>query len=130
MDFSPEFLNDLQKRLPISEVVSKRVALKKAGREWKGLSPFSSEKTPSLFVNDQKMQWFDFASGRNGNIFDFVMATENVSFEQAVELLPVAAGVSMPTLLQGKELQSKDSRYDLRWGNGLAAGGCGALVGG
>ena len=50
--------------------------LRKAGREWKGLSPFNKEKTPSFFVNDQKAMWFDFSSGKNGNIFDFVMQTE------------------------------------------------------
>ena len=54
--------------------------LKKAGREWKGLSPFNKEKTPSFFVNDQKAAWFDFSSGKNGNIFDFLMLTEGVTF--------------------------------------------------
>jgi len=61
MRFSPEFLDDLKSRLPVSEVVGRRVKLKKAGREWKGLSPFGKEKTPSFFVNDQKQAWFDFS---------------------------------------------------------------------
>ena len=76
MRFSPQFLDELRARLPVSEVVGRRVKLRKAGREWKGLSPFNKEKTPSFFVNDQKMAWFDFSSGKNGNIFDFVMVTE------------------------------------------------------
>ena len=63
----------MKARLPVSEVVGRRVKLRKAGREWKGLSPFNQEKTPSFFVNDQKMAWFDFSSGKNGSIFDFVM---------------------------------------------------------
>jgi DNA primase len=54
MRFTPQFLDDLRARLPVSEVVSKRVKLKKAGREWKGLSPFQQEKSPSFTVNDQK----------------------------------------------------------------------------
>ena len=54
MRFSPQFLDELKARLPVSEVVGKRVKLRKAGREWKGLSPFNKEKTPSFFVNDQK----------------------------------------------------------------------------
>ena len=54
MRFSPDFLEDLKARLPVSDVVGRRVSLKKAGREWKGLSPFNKEKTPSFFVNDQK----------------------------------------------------------------------------
>src|SRR5947209_7069903 len=96
MRFSPDFLDDLRARLPVSEVVRRRVALKKAGREWKGLSPFNKEKTPSFFVNDQKAAWFDFSSGKNGNIFDFVMQTEGVNFPEAVERLASMAGVPLP----------------------------------
>jgi DNA primase len=96
MRFSPEFLEDLKTRLPVSEVVGRRVALKKAGREWKGLSPFNKEKTPSFFVNDQKAAWFDFSSGKNGSIFDFVMLTEGVTFPEAVERLASMAGVPVP----------------------------------
>ena len=80
MRFSPQFLDDLRDRLPVSEVVGRRVKLKKAGREWRGLSPFNQEKTPSFFVNDQKQAWFDFSSGKNGSIFDFIMMTEGVGF--------------------------------------------------
>jgi DNA primase len=96
MRFSPEFLDDLKSRLPVSEVVGRRVNLKKAGREWKGLSPFNKEKTPSFFVNDQKQAWFDFSSQKNGNIFDFLMQTEGVSFPEAVERLAAMAGVALP----------------------------------
>ena len=78
MRFPPEFLDELRARLPVSEVVGRRVKLKKSGREWKGLSPFNKEKTPSFFVNDQKSMWFDFSSGKNGSIFDFVMLTEGL----------------------------------------------------
>ena len=84
MRFSPQFLDELRARLPVSEVVGRRVKLRKAGREFKGLSPFNKEKTPSFFVNDQKAMWFDFSSGKNGNIFDFLMLTEGVSFPEAV----------------------------------------------
>src|ERR1700741_3928743 len=96
MRFTPEFLDELRARLPVSEVVGRRVKLKKAGREWKGLSPFQQEKTPSFFVKDQKQAWFDFSSGMNGNIFDFVMKTEGVSFPEAVEGLGSIAGVPLP----------------------------------
>src|ERR1044072_5966983 len=99
MRFPASFLDDLRARLPVSEVVGKRVKLKKAGREWRGLSPFNKEKTPSFFVNDQKAAWFDFSSGKNGSIFDFVMMTEGVTFAEAVERLPPLArvGVAPPT---------------------------------
>ena len=96
MRFTPDFLDEIKARLPVSEVVRRRVQLKKAGREWKGLSPFSSEKTPSFFVNDQKMAWFDFSSGQNGNIFDFVMRVEGLSFPEAVERLAGEAGLALP----------------------------------
>src|SRR6201993_1018342 len=96
MRFTPQFLDDLRARLPVSEVVGKRVKLKKAGREWKGLSPFQQEKTPSFFVNDQKQAWFHFSSGLNGNIFDFLMKTEGVGFPEAVERCAAMAGLALP----------------------------------
>ena len=80
MRFTPEFLEELRARLPVSEVVGRRVKLKKAGREWKGLSPFQQEKTPSFTVNDQKQFYHDFSTGKHGNIFDFLMETEGVTF--------------------------------------------------
>jgi DNA primase len=98
MRFTPQFLDELRARLPVSEVVGRRVKLRKAGREWKGLSPFNKEKTPSFFVNDQKAMWFDFSSGKNGNIFDFLMLTEGVSFPEAVERLANEAGVPLPVM--------------------------------
>jgi DNA primase len=98
MRFTPQFLEELRARLPVSEVVGRRVKLKKAGREWRGLSPFQQEKTPSFFVNDQKQAWFDFSSGKNGNIFDFLMQTEGVSFPEAVERLANMAGLPLPAV--------------------------------
>ena len=96
MRFTPQFLEELKARLSVSEVVGRRVKLKKAGREWKGLSPFQQEKTPSFFVNDEKQAWFDFSSGKNGSIFDFVMLTEGVDFPEAVERLAAMAGLALP----------------------------------
>src|ERR1700721_1344619 len=98
MRFTPQFLEELRARLPVSEVVGRRVKLKKAGREWRGLSPFQQEKTPSFFVNDQKQGGFDFSSGKNGNIFDFLMQTEGVSFPEAVERLASMAGLPLPAV--------------------------------
>ena len=96
MRFSPSFLDEIKARLPVSEVVGRRVKLRKAGREWNGLSPFTAEKSPSFFVNDQKMAWFDFSAGKNGNIFDFLMQTEGLSFPEAVERLANEAGLELP----------------------------------
>ena len=95
MRFPPSFLT-IKATLPVSEVVRGRIKLVRAGREWKGLSPFNAEKTPSFFVNDQKMAWFDFPASKNGNIFDFVMETEGLSFPEAVERLTHDAGFALP----------------------------------
>ena len=96
MRFTPQFLEELRARLPVSEVVGKRVKLKKAGREWKGLSPFQQEKTPSFTVNDQKQFYHCFSTGKHGNIFDFLMETEGVPFVEAVERCASMAGVPIP----------------------------------
>ena len=115
MRYPPSFLDELRARLPVSEVVGKRVRLRKAGREWKGLSPFNKEKTPSFFVNDQKQAWFDFSSGKNGNIFDFVMQTEGLSFPEAVERLASIAGLSLPEVSPQAEARERraQSLYDV-----------------
>ncbi|MFZ0101520.1 MAG: DNA primase, partial [Pseudolabrys sp.] len=90
------------------EVVGKRVKLVRSGREFKGLSPFNKEKTPSFFVNDQKQAWFDFSSGKNGSIFDFVMQSEGVSFPEAVERLAQMAGMPLPKV--SREDEARDAR--------------------
>ena len=96
MRYPPQILEEIRARLPVSAVVGKRVRLKKAGREWKGLSPFNAEKTPSFYVNDQKQFYHCFSSGKHGDIFTFVMETEGLSFPEAVERLAAEAGVPLP----------------------------------
>jgi DNA primase len=96
MKFSDSFLDEIRARLPVSQVVSRRVPLKRAGREWKGLSPFNKERTPSFTVNDQKGFYHDFSSGKHGDIFTFVMETEGLSFPEAVERLASDAGLDLP----------------------------------
>ncbi|MGY6569088.1 MAG: DNA primase [Salinarimonas sp.] len=96
MRYPPAILDEIRARLPVSEVVRKRVQMKKAGREWKGLSPFNQEKTPSFYVNDQKGFYHCFSSGKHGDIFDFLMETEGLSFPETVERLAGEAGVSLP----------------------------------
>lgn len=107
MKFPPSVLEEIKARLPVSAVVGKRVRLQKSGREWKGLSPFNAEKTPSFFVNDQKASFFDFSSGKNGDIFKFVMETEGLSFPEAVEKLAGEAGVILPKISQEAQVQEE-----------------------
>ncbi len=96
MRFTPSFLDELRARVSVSEVVGRKVKLKKQGREWRGLSPFKAERTPSFFVNDQKGFYHDFSSGKHGDIFAFLMETEGLTFSEAVEQIASMAGVSVP----------------------------------
>ena len=108
MRFPPSFLDEIRARLPVSEVVSKRVPLKKQGREWRGLSPFNPEKTPSFYVNDQKGFYHCFSSGKHGDQFDFLMEVEGLPFPEAVERLASMAGLAMP--VQSREEEKRESR--------------------
>src|SRR5258707_1484102 len=115
MRFTPQFLDELRARLPVSEVVGRRVKLKKAGREWKGLSPFQQEKTPSFTVNDQKGFYHDFSSGKHGDIISFLMETEGVGFTEAVERLAQMAGVPLPAVTPdaARHEQRRKTLYDV-----------------
>ncbi|HTM80922.1 DNA primase [Asticcacaulis sp.] len=96
MRFDDHFLEELKTRLRPSEVIGKSVKLRKNGREWVGLSPFSKEKTPSFYVNDEKRFYHDFSSGKHGDIISFLQETERLSFNEAVEKLASEAGMSLP----------------------------------
>lgn len=110
MRFTPQFLDELRARLSVSEVVGKRVKLKKAGREWKGLSPFQQEKTPSFYVNDQKGFYHDFSSGKHGDIISFVMETDGLPFAEAVERLASMAGLALPAVTPDAARQEQRRR--------------------
>src|SRR3954467_8411856 len=115
MRFTPQFLDELRARLPVSEVVGRRVKLKKAGREWKGLSPFQQEKSPSFTVNDQKGFYHDFSSGKHGDIISFLMETEGVNFVEAVERLASMAGMPLPAVTPdaARQEQRRKTLYDV-----------------
>ncbi|CAH1664234.1 DNA primase [Chelatococcus asaccharovorans] len=108
MRFPPSILEEIRARLPVTAVVGRRVRLTKAGREWKGLSPFNAEKTPSFYVNDHKGFFHCFSSGKHGDIFTFLMETEGVSFPEAVERLAADAGVTLPKV--SEEAQADEER--------------------
>ena len=113
--YPPQILEEIRTRLPVSAVVGKRVRLKKAGREWKGLSPFNAEKTPSFYVNDQKQFYHCFSSGKHGDIFTFLMETEGLSFPEAVERLAAEAGVPLPKMTREDRAEEvkRRSLYDV-----------------
>ncbi|HET6746632.1 MAG TPA: DNA primase [Candidatus Saccharimonadales bacterium] len=86
---------EVRARLNIEDVIGEYVQLKRAGRNFKGLSPFSGEKTPSFFVSPEKHIWHDFSSNKGGDVFSFVMEVEGMDFRQALEHLARRAGVDL-----------------------------------
>src|ERR1700728_459303 len=85
-------VEDIKSKLSIEDVISRYVELKRAGRNFRGLSPFGSEKTPSFMVSPEKQIWHDFSSGKGGNMFSFVMEMEGLDFRGALELRRRKAG--------------------------------------
>jgi DNA primase len=86
---------EVRGKLAIEDVIGEYVQLKRAGRYWRGLSPFTNEKTPSFFVTPEREIWHDFSSGKGGDVFSFVMDVEGLDFRGALEFLARKAGVDL-----------------------------------
>ncbi len=108
MKYPKDYLDEIKARLKVSNVVSRTVSLKKRGKEFVGLSPFKNEKTPSFTVNDEKEFYHCFATGEHGNIFDFVMKTQNFRFGEAVKFLANLAGMKPYTFSKQDEIREKE----------------------
>ena len=109
MKYPKEYLDEIKTRLKVSTVVSKSVVLKKRGKEYVGLSPFKNEKTPSFTVNDEKEFYHCFATSEHGNIFDFLMKTQNLKFGEAVKHLAQLAG------MQPYMFSKQDEEREKKW---------------
>jgi len=109
MKYPKEYLEEIKLRLKVSTVVSKTVSLKKRGKEYVGLSPFKNEKTPSFTVNDEKEFYHCFATSEHGNIFDFVMKTQNLRFGEAVKQLANLAG--MQPYIFSKQDEERENKW-------------------
>lgn len=96
MRFDDRFLEEIKSRVRLSDVIGKTVKLKRQGREYVGLSPFTKERSPSFFVNDDKGFFHDFSSGKHGDLISFLQETERLTFMEAVERLAAEAGVPLP----------------------------------
>ena len=90
-----DIVHDIKAKLDIVSVVSDYVILKKAGRNFKGLSPFKKENTPSFIVSPDKQLAYCFGTQKGGDIFSFIMEIENVDFRGAIEYLAEKAGLSL-----------------------------------
>lgn len=86
---------EIRSRLNIEDVIGEYVQLKRAGRNFRGLSPFTGEKTPSFYVSPDKQIWHDFSSNKGGDVFSFVMQAEGIDFRQCLELLARKAGIDL-----------------------------------
>ncbi len=107
MKYPKEYIDEIKNRLKVSSVVSKSINLKKRGKEFVGLSPFKTEKTPSFTVNDEKGFFHCFSSGEHGNIFDFLMKTQNLKFGETVKMLANMAGMRPYTFSKSDEIREK-----------------------
>lgn len=100
--------DEIKQRLSVEEVVGDYLELKRAGRNFKALSPFSSEKTASFMVSPEKQIWHDFSSNKGGDMFSFVMEVEGVEFREALEILARKANLDL-------------TQYQKRGDSGVAA---------
>ena len=120
MALGPQFLEELKARFTLSDVIGRRVKLRRAGREFSGLCPFHNEKTPSFTVNDQKGFYHCFGCGAHGSVIDFVMDTEGLEFLEAVDRLATEAGMEMPRQTR-EETERQKERLTLSEVMGVAA---------
>ncbi|MCZ6722090.1 MAG: DNA primase [Proteobacteria bacterium] len=96
MTFTPQFLDDIRARVPLSDTIGRRVRLVRRGREHVGLCPFHKEKTPSFTVNEDKGFFHCFGCGAHGDVIGFEMRIDNLTFPEAVERLARAASLELP----------------------------------
>jgi len=115
--FPEEKVSEIRDRSSILEVVSDYVSLKKAGKNYRGLCPFHSEKTPSFMVNEGKQIFHCFGCGEGGDVFTFLMKAGHFSFPQAVEELAERYGVRLPrrefSPTQKKEIAKNDLLFQI-----------------
>ena len=110
MKFSTETLNEIKDKISVSQVVEKTVQLKKRGKEFIGLSPFTKERTPSFTVNDEKQFYHCFSTNKHGDIFTFLVEIGGLSFPEAVEKLADEAGVKLGTFSPEEEEKINKSK--------------------
>lgn len=107
-----EMIDQIRQSTDIVDVISSYVPLKKAGRNYKALSPFKKEKTPSFFVDPARQLFKCFTSGHGGDVFKFVMIYENLDFPAAIRLIAQRTGIHLPektaTPQQQEQKQEKE----------------------
>src|SRR5690606_10329689 len=105
-------VEQIKDRLSIVDVVSMYVKLDPAGKNLKGKSPFTTEKTPSFFVSPEKGLYHCFSTGKGGDIFTFVQEMEGLDFKGALKVLADRAGVNLK-VLDNKKSNERDRLYEI-----------------
>src|SRR5690554_3084853 len=118
--FSDEWIEYVKSSVDIVEVVGRRVELRQSGQNYVGLCPFHSEKTPSFSVNPERQFYHCFGCQTGGNVINFIMETEHLSFPEAVTKLAEEQGIPVPAV-SAQEQQKEARREQLRKANELAA---------
>ncbi len=113
-------IDEVKARLDIVDVIGQYVKLTRSGKNYKGLSPFQSERTPSFFVSPDRQTYKDFSSGEQGDIFSFVMKKEGWTFPEALRELAQRAGVQLEERSEDQK-KSQDHETRLREASALAA---------
>ena len=105
------FIDDLIARADIVDVLSKRIDLKKAGKEFKAVCPFHNDKNPSLTISPLKGFYHCFSCGAHGTALGFLMEYENLNFVEAVESLASELGVEVPYENKGNPIKKNDDLF-------------------
>ena len=108
--FPDDFIDQIRSQTDIVEIVGQYVSLKKRGRNWFGLCPFHSEKTPSFSVNPELNIFKCYGCGKGGDVYTFIMEYEKLSFAQSVELLADRLGLKVPRHKKDREQDDSDDR--------------------
>lgn len=114
-------VEEVKARLSIEDVIGEYIQLKRSGRNFKGLSPFTSEKTPSFIVSPEKQIWHDFSSGKGGDIFSFLMEMEGLDFKGVLELLARKAGIDLSQYRDGRGADTGKIKEQMYSANEMAA---------
>src|SRR5208283_3980551 len=111
MGFTPEIIAEIRNRANLVEVISEYVPLKRAGKEYKGLCPFHTDKHPSFYVNPDKGIYKCFSCGEGGHVIGFVQKIKKIEFKEAVRELAQRYNVQLVETAEARQEYDKRSLF-------------------